>query len=33
MIVELNTEKAITEEQMAELKEALSGTSWHLVKK
>ena len=33
IIVELNTEEAITEEQMTELKEALSGTSWYLVKK
>ena len=33
IVVELNTEEAITEEQMTELKEALSGTSWYLVKK
>jgi hypothetical protein len=33
MIVELNTEGAITEEQLSELKEALSNTSWCLVKK
>ncbi len=33
MIVELNTEEAITEEQLSELKEALSNTSWCLVKK
>ena len=33
MVVELNTEGAITEEQLSELKEALSKTSWCLVKK
>ena len=33
MVVELNTEGAITEEQVSELKEALSNTSWCLVKK
>jgi hypothetical protein len=33
MVVELNTEGAITEEQLSELKEALSNTSWCLVKK
>ena len=33
MVVELNTQGAITEEQLNELKEALSNTSWCLVKK